>query len=681
MPIEVIDKIKQKNGGTFKLMDAKDIAIEDTNIEDYTKKIKEESEKNNKELLKKVDSDCVYNKQEIDTKVWTMDNIGEDVKKAMTGGSVAVVGENAVGTINLKDKSIDEDKCKFSNENIYFSGYVEYEITDWTNKILKVKFINGSCKFKMKKRYGYSNVNLNEEYILNNNTEIRLNKDDGSIRVLNNEEATFENETVLLRNSYLAVSGLLAYNNQSYTYRKTGTYTYSYGVKIINNNIKLDGINLRGNIGLTKTFEELKQLSIPIKTINDEEYFSIEEGKAIIFNNYKNALEYIDLKSNLSRDNIILILNNGMCLEGEVISNFNNYKNVEINKDLEKIKNNWIPKYYEDDKEKVKEKVLDVLKPNSLLLGFITDIQIDGKENNYSNIGEISKILPISFIADGGDFINGDKSKKEILNNLYLAGNRGYNSAKVPYIITKGNHDDNGFYYNTHGKKFEDLINSNEWYNRTLKYLERNPRVIFDTENIQGGYCYIDDIASKVRTIFINVCDIPYIRKEDGSAKYTAMNDYGIREKQLNFIAKAMKLDDKENPNEWGLLFVSHFIDYSVKNMDMVTNMIIKKRSGEKFTQHSDYEDFSADVTMDFTGHKGEVIGFLCGHTHTDGVDTFLGGTLTVITSISSMPDGEDRILGTKTEDSFNIVTINRNEKKIYFTRFGYGDDRVITYV
>ena len=45
------------------------------------------------------------------------------------------------------------------------------------------------------------------------------------------------------------------------------------------------------------------------------------------------------------------------------------------------------------------------------------------------------------------------------------------------------------------------------------------------------------------------------------------------------------------------------------------------------------------------------------------------------------MPDGEDRILGTKTEDSFNIVTINRNEKKIYFTRFGYGDDRVITYV
>lgn len=39
MPIEVIDKIKQKNGGTFKLMDAKDIAIDDTNVEECIKKI------------------------------------------------------------------------------------------------------------------------------------------------------------------------------------------------------------------------------------------------------------------------------------------------------------------------------------------------------------------------------------------------------------------------------------------------------------------------------------------------------------------------------------------------------------------------------------------------------------------------------------------------------------------
>ena len=110
MPIEVIDKIKQKNGGTFKLIDAKDVAIDDTNVEDYTKKIKELNEENKKELTKKVNSDNVYNKDEIDTKVFHMSNMGQDVKEAMTGGSVAVVGENAVGTINIQPESITDEK-------------------------------------------------------------------------------------------------------------------------------------------------------------------------------------------------------------------------------------------------------------------------------------------------------------------------------------------------------------------------------------------------------------------------------------------------------------------------------------------------------------------------------------------------------------------------------------------
>lgn len=124
MPIEVIDKIKQKNGGTFKLMDAKDIAIDDTNIEDYAKKIKEESEKNNKELLKKIDSDSVYNKKQVDQKIWTMNNMGDDVKKAMTGGSVAVVGENAIDTINLRDESVTSSKTTDvgSNAHIALNG-------------------------------------------------------------------------------------------------------------------------------------------------------------------------------------------------------------------------------------------------------------------------------------------------------------------------------------------------------------------------------------------------------------------------------------------------------------------------------------------------------------------------------------------------------------------------------
>lgn len=51
-----------------------------------------------------------YNKQEVDEKVFHMVNMGQDIKEAMTGGSVAVVGEDAVNTINLRNKSVTEEK-------------------------------------------------------------------------------------------------------------------------------------------------------------------------------------------------------------------------------------------------------------------------------------------------------------------------------------------------------------------------------------------------------------------------------------------------------------------------------------------------------------------------------------------------------------------------------------------
>ena len=43
----------------------------------------------------------------------TLNDLTQEVKLAMTGGSVAVVGENAVGTENIKDNSVTSEKTKF----------------------------------------------------------------------------------------------------------------------------------------------------------------------------------------------------------------------------------------------------------------------------------------------------------------------------------------------------------------------------------------------------------------------------------------------------------------------------------------------------------------------------------------------------------------------------------------
>ena len=55
----------------------------------------------------------VFNKNEINTKIWNMSNLGQDVKEAMTGGSVAVVGKNAVLNVNIVDNQITPNKLGF----------------------------------------------------------------------------------------------------------------------------------------------------------------------------------------------------------------------------------------------------------------------------------------------------------------------------------------------------------------------------------------------------------------------------------------------------------------------------------------------------------------------------------------------------------------------------------------
>lgn len=92
-------------------------------------------------------------------------------------------------------------------------------------------------------------------------------------------------------------------------------------------------------------------------------------------------------------------------------------------------------------------------------------------------------------------------------------------------------------------------------------------------------------------------------------------------------------------------------------------------------------------VDVDFIDAKGEIIAMFAGHVHGDSVDTQTMAC-PVITILSSgaapnEPYAENvpqRITGTDTETSFDVVTINKRTRTIYLTRIGAGEDRVIRY-
>ena len=79
----------------------------------------DENEKNQENLSSQLDN--IENAKMNKTDVLTMANMGQDVKEAMTGGSVAVVGKNTVTNDNVVNKSIDENKMSFISigNNLY----------------------------------------------------------------------------------------------------------------------------------------------------------------------------------------------------------------------------------------------------------------------------------------------------------------------------------------------------------------------------------------------------------------------------------------------------------------------------------------------------------------------------------------------------------------------------------
>ena len=115
--------------GTMKIANKHDIFTEEE-IDAINNKIPELDERLDRvegEVIKKRDKSTLL----------TMEDMGQDVKEAMTGGSVAVVGKNAILTENIVDGQVTGEKTNFLvNENLnlfkgtFIKGYLHGDDND-----------------------------------------------------------------------------------------------------------------------------------------------------------------------------------------------------------------------------------------------------------------------------------------------------------------------------------------------------------------------------------------------------------------------------------------------------------------------------------------------------------------------------------------------------------------------
>jgi hypothetical protein len=229
-----------------------------------------------------------------------------------------------------------------------------------------------------------------------------------------------------------------------------------------------------------------------------------------------------------------------------------------------------------------------------------------------------------------------------------------------------------------------------EQYDIMFKRLEGI--VEFDSSNKDGLYYYYDIPQHRVRAIFLNSIDIPYIKDTEITAawKYSGQSTYAYSEPQLNWLAhKALKLPS----SEWKVMFFTHVnpfnegmigADSLAFNSDVLLHIIDAFKDGRSYNCVEAEGDFKQSISVDYsTEGKGKVIAFFYGHTHSEQVlerkgIKYISTWNDCPRKSASNPNAPSRTVGTISEICLNVVTIDFEKNKIFMTKFGAGEDLVI---
>ena len=433
-----------------------------------------------------------------------------------------------------------------------------------------------------------------------------------------------------------------------------------------------------GAVDLSISWGDLKtNLSSNVKTINDKEYLFVPNNSIWVYSLITNQFLIIN-RTNVQPEHIIILQNQmGLVVAGEALNWF--ISPYKFNNDL---LSDSVPV---SRKEEFNDVVFNsTKKPNgsSLQFAFITDTH--GEKTTYEPMMTHLNILnkmeaygKFDFVCHGGDVIDGNLSDKDVaLKNLNEA--MKLMNFKTPTMTLFGNHDDNS-YYKTSGSTPSDIISAQEWRNFVLKQVE--DEVVFDNENPLGRYYYKDFEKQKIRVAFLDSMDYPYVIREDGTLKWAGYNGWGFQKRQLEWLRDEVL--NLSNKTDWQLLVITHagFRDEVTGagrnkpyNSGHVEGILKAFKTGTSYEgSTSGLNEWNmAEISCDFTEQgTRDIIGVFNGHIHTDVLVKPVDLDINLISTTRSQTDRNG---------AFDVVTINRDDREVFLTRFGDGEDRQFTY-
>lgn len=311
-------------------------------------------------------------------------------------------------------------------------------------------------------------------------------------------------------------------------------------------------------------------------------------------------------------------------------------------------------------------------------------------ESMISHISEINKRNKLDAVIHLGDFVNTQWLWKNhtLSDDNYQSLVSEYvnmlNSTNVSNIfICMGNHD-GGFIPNDSSTGTE-YSGYSATYRSTQRINDTN-LIVSRCDDIQANtpapFFAVDYTNARIRCLFL------------ATDMNSLSSDYkGIGYAQaLWFKTMLDTIEDGWNILLFGHIPLTRFYNALGGNTSDVIGMI------NAFNNRSTYDYNGSSLDCDYTGiTSSSILAYICGHYHGDSViypddeqailscpevSVAAGGYLSdgVITSGNFYDSGDapKRTLGTVTEDCFDIMVYRVDEKKIYLTRFGAGEDRVI---
>lgn len=395
------------------------------------------------------------------------------------------------------------------------------------------------------------------------------------------------------------------------------------------------------------------------------DYIYTEWSKASSYNKFLDSsfglVKMVTIKDGLQKTNVpegscyVAFSNETTVMEGLRVWSPTKINSYENTLEISKLKQD-IPFYYE---KHLTDKITEV-RAKETFSGvngdefiFITDYHMERNANNSPSL--IDKIIHqtgAKKIVFGGDAYDASSTPDLALNKIADFYSMFYENADK-ILSCVGNHE----YNNPASNKPEQQIPNGQVY---ASIVNRNDLIRHSRHT-----CNYTILNRSNETMYIFI-----------GCEYSS----SVTNESIKYVLETIK-----NNNGYDIIVFSHTgLDNGGDNGNVANIIDGFKRITDgidKFNQKSNY--IFDGITYDYSGCTGEVICVFSGHNHVDGCIRTDGGLNVISTTCDAYgaPEGGvERTKGTITEQAFDVVNIDYENKKIYMTRIGAGEDRVFSY-